>query len=647
MEPCAMEDPFFGSCRVCLSKNASLSTIFEVLEVQKIGEMTLSDMILLLCGLKIDAEDGMPGTICEGCRLNLLAAFEFRLLCLKSDEDMRTFVYKKEAEEVMQEVQEVPEGVEIEVKGEEEVKIVEEAANAVVGEEETPVEEYQELKNEVKDEDDSCDVGDDDGGDGKPNSPPGLVPIDPGKKKRKNAKREHICQVCGKVFDKAYRLLRHVNIHNAKGKPFECAQCKQRFASESNLLRHQIVHSNLISETTTVVNEKPKSFQCFQCDRVFMKQESLASHMKTHKETMQQIEFKCEYCEKTFTKMNFLTRHIKSHEECKSHKCNICGKTFALGGLLIDHINRHKGLKPHVCEICNKRFQQSCTLKDHMRIHSGDTPYLCSECGKAFNNGSNLRQHLIRHSGVKPFACTQCPSRFSCKGGLKSHLTTHSGLKPYVCDSCGHSFTKPYSLVKHKRIHTGERPYSCEVCEMKFNSSDHVRRHMRTHTGEKPYKCKFCDRAFAQSNDLVKHIRSHVGEKTYQCNQCSTAFRLYSELRVHIREHFAHGEIPSDALVQKSTKGVNAIPDENGQVPVTVRINDAQTFLVAPEQEKLKEVPEKITPIIHLKPTTAHFIPVTALPPLTLKDPNDVHSQRFFPTTAKVVHVNLLTEPKN
>lgn len=150
----------------------------------------------------------------------------------------------------------------------------------------------------------------------------------------------------------------------------------------------------------------------------------------------------------------------------------------------------------------------------------------------------------------------------------------------------------------------------------------------------------------------MKHMRSHVGDKTYQCNQCPSAFRLYSELRLHIREHFAQGEIPSDDLVQKSTKGVNAIPDVDGQIPPTVRINDAQTFLVTPQQKAGGvELPElqmaKGGDHKSLINTIEHLVPVTiqnTLPPLTIKDTNGVleaHPERFYSTTTQVVLMNL------
>ncbi|XP_026476087.1 zinc finger protein 501-like [Ctenocephalides felis] len=262
---------------------------------------------------------------------------------------------------------------------------------------------------------------------------------------RKKLTNDFPCDNCGKIFDKLYRLQRHLNVHNSEGKPFECTICYQRFVREDLLIRHRIKHSELMSKNFNSEDIK-EIYKCSECDRVFRKQESLSAHMQKHKNEEPQS-YECTECERTFTKASHLSRHMKIHGNVKPHKCQLCPKSFALGGQLIDHMNKHNGIKPHVCPECGKGFQQSCTLKDHLRTHSGEAPFLCSECGKAFNNSSNLRQHLVRHSGLKPFACSQCPSRFASKGGLTSHEVTHTGAKPYIVIHAAQVLQNPIVLL--------------------------------------------------------------------------------------------------------------------------------------------------------------------------------------------------------
>lgn len=171
----------------------------------------------------------------------------------------------------------------------------------------------------------------------------------------------HECKICGKMFDKPYRLMRHSNVHNINGKPYECDICKIRFVTESRLIRHKIKHTDLLQQHKLTDNNA-EQFSCTQCNREFTKH-ALSSHLKIHHRKSgndsdaDNKEYLCEHCPKKFLKLNLLTRHLKIHDEIKGNKCNICDRTFALGGQLIDHMNRHKGIKPHICPICNKGNQ--------------------------------------------------------------------------------------------------------------------------------------------------------------------------------------------------------------------------------------------------------------------------------------------------
>ncbi|XP_075156129.1 uncharacterized protein LOC142229454 [Haematobia irritans] len=345
------------------------------------------------------------------------------------------------------------------------------------------------------------------------------------------------CAVCGKIFDRPYRLKRHSSVHSLE-RPHACEICKYRFATPNLLKIHMIQHEN---ETGSNFSSqcRPDGFKCPDCPRRFEKQASLSAHRQIHTRNASEANYPCTICQRNFMSVRSLTEHITNkHPEAEKHKCDQCDKTFVLHAHLVEHLNRHKGNKNLVCLICEKEFGYTNTLKEHMRTHSGETPYLCPQCGKTFRSASNLRQHMERHFGLKKYQCTECPSRFNCRSDLIKHMSTHTNSKPHVCDICGSRFTRSYSLQKHKLLHSGERPFKCDQCNMTFAIVYHLRRHTRTHTGEKPYKCKFCDRAYAESGDLTKHLRTHVGENTYMCIECPMAFKYQSELRQHVSEHY-------------------------------------------------------------------------------------------------------------
>ena len=54
---------------------------------------------------------------------------------------------------------------------------------------------------------------------------------------KKRGKKEHTCEICGKIFKNVTNLIRHLNssVHNTSLKPFQCPECPQRFSTEQLL----------------------------------------------------------------------------------------------------------------------------------------------------------------------------------------------------------------------------------------------------------------------------------------------------------------------------------------------------------------------------------------------------------------------------
>ncbi|KAM7349684.1 uncharacterized protein ACRADG_008529 [Cochliomyia hominivorax] len=424
------------------------------------------------------------------------------------------------------------------------------------------------------------------------------------------------CKMCGKVFDRPYRLKRHSSVHSPS-RPHECEICKYRFATLNILKSHIFQHEN---ETGLFLSlqSRPEGFKCPDCPRRFEKQASLSAHRQIHTRNASESNgLPCMVCQRNFMSVRSLTEHITNkHPEVEKHKCDQCDKTFVLHAHLVEHLNRHKGNRNLVCLICEKEFGYTNTLKEHMRTHSGESPYLCPQCGKTFRSASNLRQHMERHTGLKKYQCSECPSRFNCRSDLIKHASTHSNAKPHVCDICGSRFTRAYSLQKHKVLHTGERPFKCDQCNMTFAIVYHLRRHMRTHTGEKPYKCKYCERAYAESGDLTKHLRTHVGENTYMCDQCPMAFKYQAELRHHQSQHYKmaqkllqQAQKMSEDAQQEQQEQLSQTQLEQQQTQLTTNLTEQSQQLHNEEQQLLKNeqiqnLPLSITsyqqiPLIH------------------------------------------------
>lgn len=385
-------------CRICCIKSCEQDMVS--LQENVYDSLRYLELIMLCFPVEISDDDKLPNFICNSCKVRLIDTYNLRTICLETDQKLRdslssveieqlgnnTYVQEiKSEDEVLLEIENEPGNAIVQDGGSDfddeehfdlgsyDVKAYEDIANKIISQnitEPQPNNTSQEVNEKLNlypiekvestaDPELNTTVAED-------NTPTSNIPKPPTKRKSriKRTKNNHKCEICGKIFDKAYRLLRHANVHNPVNRPYECEICHHRFQSETSLVRHAIVHSDLIIDYTTIMQPpEAREFKCMECDKVFSKQESLSSHLKTHKEKMSQKEYKCDYCPKVFKKLNLLTRHSRQHDELKIHQCNICYKTFALNSQLIDHINRHRGIKPHVCGVCGKGFQQSCTLK--------------------------------------------------------------------------------------------------------------------------------------------------------------------------------------------------------------------------------------------------------------------------------------------
>lgn len=344
-------------CRICTFPTADMQDLF----VTEMSGMVLSEMLAYCTNSDVNQMDGLPSLICSGCLVNLETTYDFLGLCRRSADEFRTALTctridaKKDILSMETEMDN-PRTSTRKLRSSDNSNSIQKEEQLISSTFSTSIQiEYMdesdivlrlvESGDEIKDQNIKDIVVDtpDSGGD-KPLS-----------REKSKPKKEYKCDVCGRVFDKPYRLLRHSNVHNAEGKPFECTTCHRRFASESNLTRHAITHSELLNLSVETVGQSDRIFKCRECDREFTKQESLSAHMQTHtRKENPSKEFHCDYCSKAFPRLSKLTRHMRIHAEMKKFACSICGNTFATSGHLIDHLNKHNGIKPHECHVCHK-----------------------------------------------------------------------------------------------------------------------------------------------------------------------------------------------------------------------------------------------------------------------------------------------------
>ncbi|KAJ2519505.1 hypothetical protein H4217_002642 [Coemansia sp. RSA 1939] len=283
--------------------------------------------------------------------------------------------------------------------------------------------------------------------------------------------RPFACQYpgCGKTYMRDTHLLVHARMHlDPARRPYTCAHpgCERSFATSQRLRRHALVH---VSDGT-----KPHACSFAGCFRTFAKRNQLHVHECAHRE---QDPYACDHagCGRTFKHPSQLRRHAATHTDDGSvaYRCGApgCSESFAKWSQLQTHRTHAHRPDPHTCDVCGARFKQRHALAAHLRRHDPDRPmFLCAHpgCPRFYLDSRALLMHERTvhgpaNSARQRFLCphSECDKSYAYPHSLRKHVRavhqTHARVCEGQSDTVATPTTTPSTLTPTTSISTPKR----------------------------------------------------------------------------------------------------------------------------------------------------------------------------------------------
>lgn len=264
-----------------------------------------------------------------------------------------------------------------------------------------------------------------------------------------------LCKKCGLKMD-CKSISEHLEKeHGVRPTAFKCSHCGKRLSNLSSLKIHELRHTEL-------------TYKCSFCLVTFSSNKDRLKHEKVHTDVISKLGklvFKCGYCEKEYTRQTDRMRHEMTHVDKTIDPSHVKDRDEE-AHVLVD------------CDLCGKTLREQ-SMRNHLLSHDHKS-WTCKICLKTFTY-SYRYQHAKLHQQSKPHACQHCPAKFHSKSALVVHVRKHTKEKPIPCRFCEQTFSRHGARNNHERLHTGERPYQCDLCQKAWRDRPTYMQHMRKH----------------------------------------------------------------------------------------------------------------------------------------------------------------------
>lgn len=435
-------------CRVCLQNTTQIT--FSLKDIAPFQQIPYSEVYEYVTNCNFLSRG--PGYLCWICMEDLLAAFEFKKRCERSEELFENEISLVKLESIESVVLE--EDIRTKVGIEEERSLPEidlkrkkQESHVKVESESDDQETFQSMSN-VDDSQIEC----------------------------------PFCSLC--VSSNSSRL-KHCKLkHQNKKRTCPEPNCNFEF-----FLPYQLsVHITRSHKTTTSETRETLAFKCTDCSESFQNNSLLRKHRRIihdikdpYSKNLNKEMTICAHCGKELS-VSSVNSHIKNfHTDNEStFTCDLCGLSYKTRILLVCHMKRrHMEQISYHCRYCPEIFKNYATRRTHeIRFHTKDYRHFCQICDMKFIENTTLRKHMVTHTGDKNHICKECSARFGTMSALNRHIATHTDVKAFICHVCQAAFKTSKSLKSHFNVHQ-ERKYQCPVCGQKFLINQQMRQHVK------------------------------------------------------------------------------------------------------------------------------------------------------------------------
>lgn len=416
-------------CRLCASKSSPLTSAFSL----KNGRL-LSDMINIVCPIKIEISDKFPKKICQICLKIILDAIELREKSILSEETFRSGRFNDEP---------------VRVK-------VEDPFPSTLWFEDS----NNTADNHHQNDNDDDEMDEESSIESPAENDEEMIEYFP------QVKDRITCTHCPQTFSYRQNLARHIvkmhkHLNKSQSKSIEpkikCQLCGIGISHHTNVKRHMMrFHSE----------ELP--FPCDECTLRFKSEAKLNSHKCGEHNSMKKVESKREQSPPT----------PPLNDSVGNYKCNDCLKTFTLRHNLNRHYKRfHSSELPYQCVHCNDRFRTESHLERHVfREHEDHGKQIIASSSSLPTQGESFIDK-----------CQFCAQDFNgSKYRYERHMITmHRGelTAVYSCDICPKQYVYLQSLKFHIDMHRKKRrqekfPFKCRFCVRKFLNEENYQIHL-------------------------------------------------------------------------------------------------------------------------------------------------------------------------